>query len=300
MTGPSASDHLDLDALADVLAGERTGERHLRGCAQCSERLAELAGAEVAVVASLATLPAPALPDGLSDRLADALRAEAARDPRTTSTRTSPVTRLRPRRRAPAWLPAAAAAVALVVAGGSVLGVLQGRGPQSGTTDASSESAAGGQAAPEGMADLPALSQVSGVDYADEAQRDAGLTSLLAAADTAVPEPEVAVPSSARSGSAATAPPPPAPALGAGPVADPVLDRLRDPSALAQCLAALRRDGAPAAAPLALDYAAYGGVPALAVVSPDPDPAFVVLTVVGPGCSAADPDTRLRTRVARP
>lgn len=52
--------------------------------------------------------------------------------------------------------------------------------------------------------------------------------------------------------------------------------------------------------PLALDYARYRGMPALAVVLPDPDPAKVSVFVVGPDCSRNDDDTLFFTRLARP
>ena len=64
------------DALADVLAGERPDDLHLRSCGACADRLAELAAAEVAVVASLAALPPAPVPEGLVERLTAALRDE--------------------------------------------------------------------------------------------------------------------------------------------------------------------------------------------------------------------------------
>ena len=342
MTGPSAPRHLDLDELADVLAGVRTGDRHLATCDDCTHRLAELAEAEVAVAAALALLPAPALPEGLSERLAEVARTRTAeeqaasdghtasagpaatsggawhaaadgagaRDPDSPRTlRSAGVVPLRRRRQAP-WLPAAAAVLALVVAGGLGLGALQGRGPGTAT----SESAAGGSAqdastqdptSPEGAAQegtARALAQGSaqaqvealtlralstGTDYAVGPERDAALSALLSA---------TAVPSAPRTEGSA---PPDLPHDAQGEVGR-VLDRLRDPAALRECLDAARAGGSPAATPLGLDYAAYDGSPALAVLQPDRDPAVLVLTVVGPGCSAADPDTRVRRRVARP
>ena len=92
----------------------------------------------------------------------------------------------------------------------------------------------------------------------------------------------------------------PLPVQGGPAAPDPALQRLRDPVAREQCLVALRGDGGPGADPLALDLATYRGSPALAVVQPAADPARLVLTVVGPGCSTADPDVLLRTTVDRP
>lgn len=332
MTGPSPSGHLDLDALADVLAGERTGERHLRECAACAERLDELAAAEVALVASLATLPSPPLPDGLSERLAAALRAEAtgpsgaasssgAGGPNLRSVPTSSSARTsRPvqRRRTPSWLPAVAVWVGLVLAGGLGLNALTGTGGQGASSDTVSDTAGGGgggggeaQESLDAAPDQDALARLaaSGSDYADPAQRAAALPGLLAAAatafaaDSALPEPaapqEAApLPSAAPPASQRSAVP--TSALADGRLSASALDRLRDPGAFAACLAALRREGAPSAEPIALDAARFEGAPALAVVQPDTDPARVVLSVVGPRCSAEDSDTLLQTRVARP
>ena len=71
--GPPDDGHLDLDALADVLAGERD-DAHLRTCRHCTDRLGELAAADASVAGALGALPAPPLPDGLSARLAQALQ----------------------------------------------------------------------------------------------------------------------------------------------------------------------------------------------------------------------------------
>jgi hypothetical protein len=69
---------------------------------------------------------------------------------------------------------------------------------------------------------------------------------------------------------------------------------------LASCLAALLPPEEPDLRPLALDYASFGGAPALAVVLPDPDPAKLQVFVVGPGCSQADDGVLRFVRVARP
>jgi len=82
--------------------------------------------------------------------------------------------------------------------------------------------------------------------------------------------------------------------------ADDPLARLRDPVALAGCLAVVLDPANPAERPLALDYATYRGRPALAIVLPDPDPARLSVFVVGPACSQADDDLQYFTRVPRP
>jgi len=75
MSGPQPSPHLDLDRLADLLAGEGSDDdvAHVGQCSGCAGRLDELSVAEVEVAAALAALPAPPLPADLADRLTAAL-----------------------------------------------------------------------------------------------------------------------------------------------------------------------------------------------------------------------------------
>ena len=256
MTDPSG--HLDLDALADVLAGERDAA-HLRTCRPCADRLAELAAADVTVSAALGALPPPPLPDGLPARLARAVQEERRRE--------LAVVRPLRRRRAPAWLPAAAASAALVMAGAVGWSVLDpSAGQDSADTTASEAGGGGGQeAGPEAASGLALPSATT--DWADEAARPAALARLLAPADRTA-----------------------APPAGDG------LDRLRDPAALAACLAALPGGGEDV---LAVDYAQHAGAPAVAVVRPA-DPGSVEVTVVGSGCSAGDPDLLDRAVLPRP
>ena len=336
-SGAPAGDHLDLDALADVLAGERPDDAHLRRCASCADRLAELQDAEVAVVASLATLPDPPLPDGLAARIEAALRAEPALEAApdeaqgvgtrtgtstgtgtgtgtgtrtgtragtggvtgtgtgtgTGSVRRSPasVTTLPARRRT--WLPAAAAAVALVLAGGLAWPALQGAG----SDESADSTAAGGGVAETESADDAGAAQAaatvrndSGTDYADETARAAALPQVLAgtAAPSRVLEsaPEATDEERSDATSSALAPDP--------------LARLRDPAALEDCLSGLRAPGEGDTAPLALDYARFDGAPALAVVLPGDAPDKLALFVVGAGCSSADEQLLLFARPDRP
>lgn len=277
MTGtPSAAaPHLDLDALADALAGQG-GEQtrgHLSSCGSCSSRLAELEAAEARVVAALGALPDPPLPDGLAERIEAVLRAE----PAPTAGAGASVTALparAPRRR---LLPAAAAAVLVLTGAG--LGVsLVGGGADEQT------SKAGGS-----TAGAPPLSS-SGADYADPAAVTGVLPAVLAggagpgvsdssagtAADAA--PPEAATSQDARATSQL-----PAPAAAEDPLA-----RLRTPEGLADCLSAVLPPEEPDLQPRALDYAQFRGQPALAVLLPDPDPGKVSVYVVGPACAAAD------------
>ena len=77
------------------------------------------------------------------------------------------------------------------------------------------------------------------------------------------------------------------------------LTRLRAPDALADCLAALTGPGVDTT-PLALDYAAFEGRPALVVVLPSRQPDRVDVFAVGAGCRQGDDQTLFFTRLDRP
>lgn len=290
---PDAGAHLDLDTLADVLAGEAgAGDRtHLQSCASCTSRLAELQAAEARVVAVLSTLPPPAVPEDLAERLSAALAGQAPL--RSTGASVSALPAASPRRRT--WMPAAAAAVLLVSGAGIGWSLVDGAG--GGSDDADTAAGAG----PE------VVVSASGTDYADPAAVTAALPGVLTqgevrtfsledSADRAAGTSGGAADSSAPEGTARAEAQAPA-ALSA---ADP-LERLRTPDGLADCLAGLQAtpDEAPVE-PLALDFATYDGEPALAVVLVDPDPAKLSIFVVGPGCAAADADLRHFVRVDAP
>lgn len=279
-----AAGHLGLDALADVLAGEHD-DAHLRSCGPCRDRLAELVAADAPVRAALGALPAPPLPEGLAARLAAALEDEQRQEDRREQERGQQGAPVRPlRRRAPSWLPAVAASAVLVLAGAvgwSVLG-LSGQGSQdaatsaagggSGTTEESRESGstAADTAAPEAATGRALPRADTPTDWADEAARPAALARLLEQADA--------------SGTSAAAPP------------DDALARLRDPAALAQCVAALPGGSGDV---LAVDYAQYAGVPAVAVVQPQ-GTGSVTVTVVAGSCSAEDPAVLSTALLPRP
>ena len=299
--------HLDLDGLADHLAGEVDAGRHLATCGGCTARLAELEAAEHRVLAALQSLDRPLLPTAVASSLTAAVAAEpplveppaAATPAPVPVAREATVVPLEERRRR-AWLPAAAAGVVLA-AGGllgyAVVGGSQDRGSaESSTAGAADPSAAGSRTA------FPTLA--SGLDYADAAALTASLPSVLDGsagqgsaqgplADSQLPDtPLPAGPQPA--GSAAGDP-----SAVTAPAADP-LARLRDPVALADCLAVVLDPAEESQRPLALDYATYRGQPALAVVLADPDPARLSVFVVGPACSRADDDLLFFTRVPRP
>ena len=72
--------HLDTDVLAEFRAGLITGRRgaritaHLAGCERCTALDEQLAG----VRSLLASVPAPAMPDSVAQRLDTVLAAEVA------------------------------------------------------------------------------------------------------------------------------------------------------------------------------------------------------------------------------
>lgn len=283
------SSHLDLDALADVLADEAGDDAraHLRGCGSCTSRLAELEAAEARVVAVLSSLPPPAVPADLADRLSTALSGQAPLEPVRASVTALPAATPSRRR---TWLPAAAGVV-LLVSGAGIGWSLVGGGGGSDSDDASTAGAGFAVTA-------------SGTDWADPAAVSAALPGVLTggAGDTLARQSDG---TGAGGGDAADSAQSEAQSEADAPTAamstvDP-LERLRTPDGLAECLAGLQ--GGPEEAPvepLALDYATYAGAPALAVVLPDPDPAKLSVFVVGPECAQADASLLHFVRVDTP
>jgi hypothetical protein len=162
--------HLDTDVLAEFRAGLITGRRgakiaaHLAGCDRCTALDDQLAG----VSALLASVPAPAMPDGVALRLDAALAAEVARmnDPERARPEPSPEPAASPRRprrhgfrlMSLRVLAPAAAAVVVLAGGGYGLSLLTSRGGQM----TASSSAAG----TEGRAASRAPGQASGANPA--------------------------------------------------------------------------------------------------------------------------------------
>jgi hypothetical protein len=166
---------------------------------------------------------------------------------------------------------AGVAAAAALVVGAAV--VLHDSGSQSGSSTASSSSAADKAAR--------VLTSSTGNDYGkDGVALRRALPALLRASS-----------GSGTTGSA-TAP------FAREATADP-LQRLRRTPDLAACLAALT-DASDPGVPLALDYARYAGAPALVVVLPSSTSDKVDVFVVGAGCSQADAQLLLFTRLPRP
>jgi hypothetical protein len=264
----SSPDHLDLDALADVLAdGPAPG--HLAGCADCTAALDGLRQASARVTGELAELPPVPLPADVAARLQT-----VESRPVASSVTTLPAPRPagRSTRR---WVPAAAAVVLLL--GGAAYGVSRLSGGSSG----SSTSAAAGSKAAAGPATGAELARNdSGADYTGRADLAAAVPALLAG----TAKPAAAAPLTGAQTRAA---------------ADP-LARLRDNAGLADCLLALLPPEDPSVRPLALDYARYKGAPALVVVLPSAVPTKLDVFVVGPGCSRANDSTLFYTSVDKP
>lgn len=250
--------HLDLEELADVLAGnpaQAAGHEHAAGCSECSDRLVQLRSALGPVAASLDALRDPEVPEELGTRLHRAITREhdhlhpAAGA--VVSRNVTPIATQRAKKRS-GWTSlgpvlVGAAAVALV-------GVVVFTG---GGDDESPQTTA----APEAQ-DAALRTSSSGINYDKAGTRlEAALPSLL-------------------SGSAVSPADTPR-----GP-ADP-LDRLRATPALASCLAGIT-DPADTRLPLALDYARFDGKPALAVVLASDKAGKVDVFFVGPDCKQGD------------
>jgi len=292
------AEHLDVDALADVLSGEPEPP-HLRSCAQCRSALAELDEASSQVSAqlrALGALPSATLPADLLSRLTAAVAASpppsgeqvpddgVANGPTSgrgsAAVTTLPTGRERSRsarRAAPAWAPVAAAAVVLLAVVGLGSALLRGGSPSPSAGSAES-GGAGAAAARSALPAGPAVNS-SRLDYGpDDVALRAALPALLAGRSQ----------------------PSRRPAAAGGQTSGDPLSRLRDPAALAGCLSALLPPDNHSLRPVALDYAAYASRPALAVILPSTEPTKLDVFFVGPGCSAQDEQLVRFSRVDRP
>jgi hypothetical protein len=281
--------HLDLDALSDAIAGgdaaDAADPAHLRDCADCQGALQELRAASAASTAALAGLPPVPMPPDIAARLHEALADAAATDdddePTLGTLTTLPA---RPAAGPGRWLTAAAAA--LVVLAGAGYGISQLTGRQSDTAS----SGAARAAAP--TANI--VRNSSGNDYLDRTALLTAVPGLLkgdalrvagtAGADAGAPQKAAGVKPSAA-----------AAAAGADPLA-----RLRTDAGLADCLVALLPPDDASVKPLAIDYGAFKGTPALVVLLPSSLPKKVDIFVVGAGCSQANDSTLFYTSADRP
>lgn len=265
MTGP-ATGHLDIDALADAVAGEAdpAATAHLASCRECRAALDELQEASEQVSAQLRALPPVQVPPDVVPTL-------RTRPADVTTLPTMPTGGSRWQR----MLPAAAAVVLLVAGGGYALSRLAGSGSDSAGSSSSSAGTAARAAAP--TAGFPRSS--TGTDYTGRPDLARAVPSLLAGPGA----PQAMAGSSKAAGT-----------NGADPLA-----RLRAPAGLADCLLALLPPDDPSVRPLALDYASFRGRPALVVVLPAVDADKLDVYVVGPGCSRGNDSTLFYTSVPR-
>ena len=268
------SDHLDLDQLADVLAGELDAP-HLAGCATCQASLEAVRAATGIVAEDLAALPPlPAMPDlGASFRAAVASGSTGTPADRATVV---PLEQARSRR----WLPwSGAAAAAAVVAVGGVLYFQTF--PESRSSEAS-------KALQRPTTARTTVVNSTGTNYLQDGKAlKAALPALLKGSAEAAASPT--------QGAAG-------PRTGAAPQDNAATDGLaglHDPKNLAACLSSLTEPGDPTQ-PLALDYARYKGQPALVIVLPSSRPDKVEIWVVGPNCRLADADLKFYARVDAP
>jgi hypothetical protein len=266
------TEHLDLDALADVLADGQE-PAHLAGCADCRARLDDLRTAAADVSGQLAALEAPAMPAGLGGRLAAAIEQERSPGP----TNVLPLQRRRTR-----WLPAlGAVAAAAAVAVGAVVLVSNKDDSSSGTL---ADRAGGpGYAINNTGADYTSATLTAAVPglLTGSAPQVAGAETLAAPAPTQGP-------TQGRTANDTFAPK----------SADPLAD-LRDTAGLARCLASIT-DPSESGLPLAVDYASYQGKPALIVVLPSSKPDKVDVFVLPPGCAQANGDLITFLRLPKP
>lgn len=291
--------HLDLDGLSDLLAGEGGPAQvgHLAGCPVCSGALADLEQAQDPVRAALAALPPPEVPPDLAARL-DAALLQAREDDLAAARRGGlvalPVGRpADPRHaavhhrvtRGPSWLLGGAAAVVVVaaVAGVAVGAARMDGGSTRSTTAGTSlrDSPLTASAGTPGV--MPVAASSTGTDYAAGPGALAAALPALLRGDA--PTTTTATPPTMTSSAAA------------GDRVDP-LSRLRDPAALADCLAGLA-DASSVGRPVALDYARYAGAPALVVVLPTARADRVDVFVVGAACRDGAEQTLLSTELDR-
>ena len=266
-------EHLNLDALADVLAGEPSP--HLEECGQCRAEVGALQAAMGPVATALTGLPDPPPPAGLDERISAALAKERRG---LTGPSAATVTPLASRRPLTRWLPLSAgiAAAAALVFGGVVL--VQRNDRASTSSDKSAAGVAGYR------------TSSTGADYRKDGTLLARALPSLLGAGAAAPQAQAAP----APGAAAVTPETRA---GLAPV-DP-LANLRTTQGLASCLTSLSDANAPGL-PLALDYASFEGQPALVVVLPASKADKVDVFVVGAGCSKADATVLFFTRLAKP
>lgn len=273
LVAPAVGASDDAPELDEVLAA------HLRDCPSCRERQA----AVLAAVGALATLPPEHAPSAVADRWEAAVNA-AARDPlgRGRTARDTARGARAARFASRPWPGLAAAAAAVLLVSGLVVGALRAG---AGGGRASGSSAAAGSAGSHSAAALPSLGTyplvLSPSNYT-AATLPGALSTLLGSGQRAAAAPAAAsaAPSPADSNALASGA-----TAGVAPLPAATFARLRTSAGMATCLAALGPGARPVRTPLAAEFARYNGAPAAILVQPDPTQATSVLVwVVGPRC----------------
>jgi hypothetical protein len=283
----SAQDHLDLDQLADVLAGQPE-PAHLAECLGCRGRLEERAADLPLVSRALAEAPVPEMPADLPARLLAAVAAERPAAPPQADVLPLAGRGNRGRR----WLPGASAvAAAAVLVVGGVLLFQRDDDPQ-----ADSASSAAGYAVNDSGTNYTR----SGVEL--QSRLPAILQGTASAKSAAAPEAAQPTPATALRFGQGTG------TLSGGSAKDnsrgmalpgDPLAGLRTTTGLATCLNSLTDPG-DTGIPLALDYATFEGTPALVVVLPTKQADKVDVFVVPAGCAKADGNVLYFRRLPRP
>lgn len=279
------SEHPALAELAALEDGTQTAtvaqqqlRAHLAGCAGCRAALAGIAD----VRGQLRRLATVALPPDVATRVQMALADEADRptQPHTagrTTGRTGPRIHRKRWRPQPGSVAAGVVALLVLVIGGGALANRAGNHTGSSSADRSASRVTG---SPHGQATAGTVFAASGRDYSS-ATVDGDVRRLLTGQSAATADsrprgrtaaPNLVVPG--RSGGSSN---------GADPLA-----RLRQPVALAACVRTLT--GGRAATPLAVDYAAYQGTPAVVVVLPGPHTRTVLVYVAAASCGPQRPE----------
>lgn len=286
--------HLPPEILADSAEGllpaadDAAVRSHVSSCPACRQLATDLRD----VSALLASDASPRMPDDVAARLEAALQAEPplsvappARHPTVPAAPSRPRSRTR---RMPVWVGAAAATVLGVT--GAVIGV---RALED--SDSADSSTAGAALEADRAAEAPesALAAPGEGDGYTAATLEARVAALVTgAAVDAADDSREAAPGSLPGAGAAAEPSSPTGQLSA-------LATLATPEGLAACVASLT--GREGVTPIAVDLASYEEQPAAIIVLPDPaDRETLDVRVVGAGCSAADDDLIVATRVPRP
>jgi anti-sigma factor RsiW len=284
VTENTHSDHVDLDALADMeegLPGTQDAAAirgHLDGCPLCRDRLSRLRTTR----ALLSTLPPEPMPPEVTERL-DAALARAASESRGTIV---PMARRARPWNSPAIAGAAAAAAVVVLVGALVAGNVihrGGSGSSKSSAPASSGAAAGGST----------QSQVAGIKVWATGSNYTAATIATLAPRLVLGTPPPSLPEPSSGASTKTAP---TAAPGTQVLTQDVMRASRE--AMLACSTILA--GGVATVPVAVDFADFAGKPAVVFALPAiGHPTMLDIWVVRSTCSSSALDLYF-ARIPRP